>query len=234
MNEPNKKLYIVLLLIFALIALASIAFVSIASKWFSIIAGVGSGGITSVVVAWLIDSATCKANSEKQKKIAKFVVNGLVVSISKYLETFCDICVDVDENLKVHHYTYEQWFDIYIEKLKAGEQIKKSWVVHAAEDVKQQYQTLNRNIFWLIDSGVLSIDDYRRIKLAAQRISCMYFYYGNKETEYSPEIYIEENESIVESLQLYKPFAMLLKTPFSSNALLSKTVDMIDEYALLI
>lgn len=233
MIKPNIKLYLVLFCASMLITLMSF-FLSQESRAFAIVASIGCGGLTSVVVAWLFDYSTCRATNMRLKKISEFVVNGLVVSISRYLETYCDVCVELDYQLRLHHYKYDEWFELFIRALSEGKPIRKSWFVHATDDVKKQYDEFVKNVFWLIDSNIITFEEYRRIKLAAQRIICTKIYFANTEVNYKPEIYIQENQTIVQALKLYAPFENLLNISFSSEAPLHERVDLINEYDLIL
>lgn len=63
-STPNKKLYIILLVI-ALSIIAISIFISKEWTLFTIVSGIGCGGVASVIVAWLIDEANY--NRDKQR-----------------------------------------------------------------------------------------------------------------------------------------------------------------------
>lgn len=62
--KPNRKLYIWMLSISMMITLCSM-FIPQDERCFVIITGVGCGAIASFFVAWLIDEANCKRDSER-------------------------------------------------------------------------------------------------------------------------------------------------------------------------
>ena len=63
-STPNKKLYIILLVI-ALSIIAISIFISKEWTLFTIVSGIGCGGVASIIVAWLIDEANY--NRDKQR-----------------------------------------------------------------------------------------------------------------------------------------------------------------------
>lgn len=56
--KPNHLFYLGLLGVSILFVVTAVL-IPINSKWFSIVTGVGGGGIASVIVAWLIDISSC-------------------------------------------------------------------------------------------------------------------------------------------------------------------------------
>ena len=63
---PNRILYVILL-ICSLLLIGSSAFVSQQCFLFTIISGIGCGGLASAVIAWLIDEANAKTAAKKSK-----------------------------------------------------------------------------------------------------------------------------------------------------------------------
>ena len=57
--KPNQRLYC-LLLAGSLAFLVFSVLLPYSSKWFTVLSGIGCGGIASVAVAWMIDIANCK------------------------------------------------------------------------------------------------------------------------------------------------------------------------------
>ena len=66
--EPNRRLFIPLLVLFIGVTCCASMF-PMNNPWFNIITGIGSGGIASVVIAWLIEAANCKEKEEKDEAI---------------------------------------------------------------------------------------------------------------------------------------------------------------------
>ena len=57
--KTNSLTYIVIILISIVIAGCSFCF-DAECRWVAILTGVGSGGVASAIVAWLIDRSDCK------------------------------------------------------------------------------------------------------------------------------------------------------------------------------
>lgn len=57
--KPNHKLYIRLITV-AVILVGVTVFISDNSRWFAVLTGLGCGGVSSILVAWLLDVANCK------------------------------------------------------------------------------------------------------------------------------------------------------------------------------
>lgn len=234
MYNPNRKLYMSLLAGFILATCLSLVAFSGTSKWYTVVVSIGCGGISSVVVAWLIDIADCKARNEKQKRIASFMLNDLQVSICKYLETFCDLCVDAEDGLKLYHHTFEEWLEIYVGMVRSGTPVRKLWIIDAIEGVERAYRAFEDNVFWLIDGEIISVVDYKKIKLIYKIILGSKIYYLMSEKEPSPDIIEEENKIIATQLKLYEPFSKLPSKSFSSGELLSEMENRVNEMDYLL
>ena len=85
--KPNNWLYIGLFLFFLIVSLVSVC-ICMTSPWFTIVAGLGCGGFASVLVAWMVDAATCKANNKKATLYQQ--------------EIFSECCVDAYNNHMEH------------------------------------------------------------------------------------------------------------------------------------
>lgn len=74
--KPYHLTYILLLTGSVIITLCALRF-DPTSQWFSIVTSVGSGGIASVVVAWLIDISSCKRAKENAEKHRAVLLSNL-------------------------------------------------------------------------------------------------------------------------------------------------------------
>ena len=63
---PNRLLYGALL-IFSILIIVSCVFISMQSPLFTIISGIGCGGLASTLIAWLIDEANAKTSLKKSR-----------------------------------------------------------------------------------------------------------------------------------------------------------------------
>ena len=66
--KANARIYIPLLITASIIMVVSKA-ISTDNPWFAIVSGVGCGGFSSVLVAWLVDVANCRANNKNTQKM---------------------------------------------------------------------------------------------------------------------------------------------------------------------
>ena len=83
--KPNNIFYWIMLLC-AVIILLSLWFIHPNSVGFVIISGVGSGGIASIIVAWLIDVAYCKKQNFRNAKIRFFYFSSLFFCLESLFE----------------------------------------------------------------------------------------------------------------------------------------------------
>ena len=90
--KPNHGLYGLLLAAAVVIALLA-ALIPQSNPLFSILIGVGSGGIASVIVAWLIDNSTCKQNNKKAEDTQKLIFSPIRSSIESAIEFFALQCI---------------------------------------------------------------------------------------------------------------------------------------------
>lgn len=75
--KPNTKLYFILLGSSFAIAFLSLL-IPINSKWFTIVAGISCGGIASVIVAWILDTASCKEKNERSNNTFSMLNSSLL------------------------------------------------------------------------------------------------------------------------------------------------------------
>ena len=66
--KTNHRLYVVLLVLSIAVVFCACFFLA-SSKWFSILTGFGCGGVASVLVAWLIDIASCRQKDITNAKV---------------------------------------------------------------------------------------------------------------------------------------------------------------------
>ncbi len=228
MNKPNRCLYIPLFLFFFIITCIAL-FIDNSNNWFAILTGIGCGGIVSVIVAWLIDIVNCREQSIKQKKLATFALNNFRVAVCNYLETFADLCIDADPKLEKQEHTFEEWLQIYVLKLKAGAAVRRPWIVDAIERVETTYRTFESNIYWLVDGEIITIDEYKKIKMFYRAIWSSKIYYLMKEREPNPDIIMEVNTHIAAQMKLIDNYSDLLDVAYSGDGDLSDKENTVNE-----
>lgn len=228
MNKPNRRLYVSLSTIFITITFAALL-IDNKSAWFTVLTGIGCGGIASVIVAWLVDLANCKLQSNKQKKLAEFALNNFHVSVCYYLETIADLCVDNDPKMERQKHSFEEWVQIYVSKLKNGITVRRPWLLDAIERIENSYSTIENNIYWLVDGNIITVDEYKKIKVLYRVIHGSKIYYMIRDKEPNPDIIMETNMQIVAQMKLIDSFSNLLAVSYSGNGDLSDKENAVNE-----
>lgn len=108
--KPNHILYVCLLLLFLAISLTSLM-ICMVSPWFTLVAGLGCGGFASVLVAWMVDAATCKANNKKAVLYQQEIFSELISSFETGIQPFIFECELLDENCKHQPKTWKEWLE---------------------------------------------------------------------------------------------------------------------------
>ena len=109
--KPNHILYVCLLVLFLAISLTSL-FICMESPWFTIVAGLGCGGFASVLVAWMVDAATCKANNKKATLYQQEIFSELISSFETGIQPFIFECELIDESCKQQSKTWKDWLEV--------------------------------------------------------------------------------------------------------------------------
>ena len=89
--KPNSLTYIVIILISLGIAGCSFCF-DAECRWVAILTGVGSGGVTSAIVAWLIDCSDCKKRNFRNATHIETLFAQFDLSILHELKMVLDTC----------------------------------------------------------------------------------------------------------------------------------------------
>ena len=89
--KPNSLTYIVIILISMGIAGCSFCF-DAECRWVAILTGAGSGGVTSAIVAWLIDCSDCKKRNFRNATHIETLFAQFDLSILHELKMVLDTC----------------------------------------------------------------------------------------------------------------------------------------------
>ena len=89
--KPNSLTYIVIILISMGMAGCSFCF-DAECRWVAILTGVGSGGVTSAIVAWLIDCSDCKKRNFRNATHIETLFAQFDLSILHELKMVLDTC----------------------------------------------------------------------------------------------------------------------------------------------
>lgn len=216
MKRPNWRLYVSLSVVFFIITSVALL-IDNTTNCFTVLSGIGCGGISSVIVALLVDLANCKEQNIKQKKLATFALNNIRVSLCYYLETIADLCIDHDSKLASQKHTFEEWVKIYVSKLKKGATVRRPWLLDAIGRAETAFRTFESNIYWLIDGEVISVEDYKKIRMLHKVIRGSKIHYLLNDKEPNPDIIMEQNWQIAAQIKLIGGISNLLKIPYSGN-----------------
>ena len=109
MYKTNSLTYIVIILISIVIAGCSFCF-DAESRCVAILTGVGSGGVASAIVAWLIDRSDCKKRNVRNDTHIETLFTQFDLSILHELKMVLDTCV-------AHGYIIDQTKDYSCEEI---------------------------------------------------------------------------------------------------------------------
>ena len=227
MNRPNWRLYIILSILFSVLTIVSFFFEN--NRWFTILTGIGCGGIASVIVAFLVDLANCRERKQKQAKLAAFALNNYRVAICNYLETFADLCIDADPSLSSNKLVFQSWLKTYVSKLKSGLSVRRPWIIDAIERVNDSFIALEQNMYLLVAGDIVDISEYKKMKMLYTVIRGSLLYYLIKDKEPNPDVILEDNMQVIAQMKVISSLSGLLTTSYSGNGDLSETENSVNE-----
>ena len=114
-DSPNVKLYSRIFCWSALITVCAVFFPA-SSRWFTVIAGIGCGGIASTIVAWLIESANYYEKEERCKAIYASTRGCLEFYVSAYAPMYYRI--DPAALYFEEKHTWIKWNELLISKMR--------------------------------------------------------------------------------------------------------------------
>lgn len=230
--KPNHKLYIRLIIV-AVILVGVSFFISVNSRWFAVLTGLGCGGATSILVAWLIDKASCRQKNLTTKNIfsklfqkfdvdTAYVLNAILSSYAARNEDF-----DLDKKYSVTQ---------IVELAESGDEKLPEW---------QRYFKIMRTAFSSINaSAFLSYEPaeiHTRLYEVVTRAQIMHNEYAallqkskNEKKEQKKEEGVEETKETIEikeeEFPIYEYFLLCtdLKTIESIHELRNKN----DQYEI--
>lgn len=163
--KPNTSLYLKLLITSLIITITPL-FLNLENNVFSIFIGIGCGGVASVIVAWLIDVATCKDKSER----CNYLISKLLLQFD-YSITYClqiallncalfDKAIDLDKNYELSDLvsimanadgTADYWKIIYNNLVATYDSVDASMLL--AYDPNKYHTELYETLKHLQDNG---------------------------------------------------------------------------------
>ena len=160
--KPNHVLYRWLLAGAAFISIMS-AFIPQDNPLFSILIGIGSGGIASVIVAWLIDISTCKQNNEKIASTRKIVFSQLTSSIESGIQLFIMQCFRLEATSDFYcKKAWLEWLSDACNAVKNNSEELRHYCVQCvilADNIKEQTRIINEQTVSLLDCGIIGEEE---------------------------------------------------------------------------
>lgn len=159
--KPNHILYVCLLVLFLAISLTSL-FICMESPWFTIVAGLGCGGFASVLVAWMVDAATCKANNKKATLYQQEIFSELISSFETGIQPFIFECELIDESCKQQSKTWKDWLEVSYSICKDKNAFITKYLVFE-RDISEKIKILNYQRAQLRQDGIIDESDSKAI-----------------------------------------------------------------------
>ena len=172
--KSNHKLYIRLFLLFLVVSFLSLL-ISTASPWFTLVSGLGCGGCASVLVAWLIDIMTCKANNKKAEFYQQEIFRELISSFETGVQPFIFMCEDLDENSNGQSKHWNEWIELAykLSQQKNYELPFISCFIVFEQDIFKQIKILNSQKAYLLQNGIINENDNKAISGILSLCSCV-------------------------------------------------------------
>ena len=187
--RPNHALYRWLLVAATVIAFLS-ALIPQSNPLFSILIGIGSGGIASVAVAWLIDITTCRQKNEKTSETRRIVFSRLRFVIESGIQLFVMQCFRLKATTDFHcQKQWMEWMRMACDASKNDPEelqlfCKQCCVL--ADDIKEQTGIINSQAVLLLDLGIMGEDEKQ--ELSAILNICDLYKPDLKRFGFSPEL----------------------------------------------
>lgn len=106
-------------------------------------------------------------------------------------------------------------------------------MVAAIEEVNDSYAVFESNIYWLIYGGVISEDEYKKIKVLHGAIQGSEIYYHIKDKEPNSDIILEENTQIIAQTKLIDSLSDILSIAYTGNSDLCDQLNSVNEFEFL-
>ena len=196
--KPNHILYVCLLVLFLAISLTSL-FICMESPWFTIVAGLGCGGFASVLVAWMVDAATCKANNKKATLYQQEIFSELISSFETGIQPFIFECELIDESCKQQSKTWKEWLEFSYSICQDKNAFVIKYLVFE-RDISEKIKILTYQRAQLRQDGIIDESDCKSIAYIQSWCSFI-------ETEYetfgSSDAFLSNFSTQIKALYLY-------------------------------
>lgn len=196
--KPNHILYVCLLLLFLVVSLTSLM-ICMESPWFTIVAGLGCGGFASVLVAWMVDAATCKANNKKATLYQQEIFSELISSFETGIQPFIFECELIDESCKQQSKTWKEWLEFSYSICQDKNAFVIKYLVFE-RDISEKIKILTYQRAQLRQDGIIDESDSKAIGQIQSWCSLV-------ETEYntfrSSDAFLSNFSTQIRALYLY-------------------------------
>ena len=172
--KTNHILYTILILSFLTISLLSLL-IPTTYPWFTLVSGLGCGGFASVLIAWLVDIATCKTNNKKAQFYQQEIFCELILSFETGVQPFILLCEDLDENSKGQSKPWNEWIE-FAYKLSQQKNYEKSFISYFIvfeQDIFKQIKMLDSQKSYLLQNGIIDENDNKAISGILSLCSCI-------------------------------------------------------------
>lgn len=164
--KPNRKLYCVLFAVSLLITVTCLT-IPQSSNWFTIVSGIGCGGIASTIVAWLIDEANSEDDRKRVENNRKILFNRLYLAFDNGLQLLIASLYEhnFDDN------TSRNWFEweevAYDFKQRDPKRIKdyNLYLRMFFHEVGEQVSVIEAQIAILLEYGIVDPNDIEALAL---------------------------------------------------------------------
>lgn len=193
MYKPSRKLYITLLCISMIVSLLCLI-IPITDAWFTIVAGIGCGGIASTIVGWLIDEANCRKDLERVENNRNLLLRKLYNAFDYGLQPLIYHTVTVSNDNSPREWVkwVEASYQIASSDPKFCNTFNKCLNVFF-DDIAEQTYELNTQTALLLEHGLIEASD-------ANAISSVLSFCDMAKTEMNSS---EDNTTLSRNLKTY-------------------------------
>lgn len=163
--ETNRVLYIVLLLVSLLIIVCS-AFIPQQCIIFTIVSGIGCGGFSSTIIAWLIDEANAKMALEKARNNRQIIFKKLSDRFDHGLQI---LIFNVETYMKdTKARKWYEWIDVAHDVIKTNPSFTKDYLMSVRvfiRNVLESMYDIQSQSALLLEYGIIDKTDIEAIKV---------------------------------------------------------------------
>ena len=169
------RLYLSILLLSLSLTMLSLI-IPMTSPLFTVVTGIGCGGVASVIVAWLIEVENCREKGEKSKAIYGIPWASLTLFVYSYATMYQELYgerLNIDSEKPKH--TWIEWKDMLVSALNetpdddASEKLRRLFDLSSKEAV-EQIRFISHHRSQLMADGLLSAEMFQSLHNICQEI----------------------------------------------------------------